>query len=333
MKKCPRCGETLDDRQNTCPSCGGNYLQLSIQSISGQEECGDSTPIVATGDPDADENRRGPSIGNATVSTLLSLMQTAVNDIGLPTVRDTLTKIGKESFASILGLNTLAGAASGHVLFYVLAALTLIPILRSIIKGKKSGGVIGKSEAVMKATTNVVEDNIKTIKEKYHGDAATMKQVEIVQGKLNDAKEAYAKQERKNKRTIWVATGVFALLIVAAAVPLSIDNIKAKIAEAEYAEQPNWVKVRDNYIDSEFNDEFGDNTARIYVLTEILDAKQYDAAEEFFFDYCMSNVGDFDCAKFIIERFRKAGNEASIEAFKQKLNLRYDSDTQKAKQL
>lgn len=331
MKKCPRCGATLTDQQQICPSCGGDYVQLSIQGISGQADDGDSVPITVSSEPDSDEHRRKPSV--SVISTLLSMMQSAVNDIVMPTIRESFGKIEKNVVAGMFGLNTLSGVSSGSKIFYIVAAICLIRFVYSFAKKQKSGGVMGKSEAKIKATSNVFEDNIKTIKEKCHGDAETMKQVEILQGKLNEAKAAYDKQDRKNRRNIWMITGVCAMLIIAVAVPLSIDNIKTKIAEAEYAQQPDWVKVRDNYINSEYNDEFGDNSARIYVLTEMLNAEQYDAAESFFFDYCMGNVGDFDCAKFIIERYRKAGNDSSAEAFKQKLSLRYDSDTQRAKKL
>ena len=322
MKHCPKCGATLSDQQNICPSCGGDYLMLSIQGIAGD------TTVLTIEQPTPAQNSESPM--------LLDYMENSIDTVaslGLPTLRDSFKKMsnGVYNIASVVQL--LSGIATENVIFFVLAGLLIGTSVFTSLRKVKKQVQGGKSAAILTATTNVFEENAKSILLKHKDNEAITKRLEAVQGRLAEIKAVHEKKDKDNRRLIWIITAVCTLVFLAGVSVLAVNNYKTRKAEMEYAQLPNWVKVRNNFINSEYNHEYGDNTARLYVLTEILNAKVESEAEQFFFDYCMGNVGDFDCAKLIIEHYRKANNAAAVEAFVGKLNLRYESDTQKAKKL
>ena len=322
MKHCPKCGATLSDQQNICPSCGGDYLMLSIQGIAGD------TTVLTIEQPTPAQNSESPM--------LLDYMENSIDTVaslGLPTLRDSFKKMsnGVYNIASVVQL--LSGIATENVIFFVLAGLLIGTSVFTSLRKVKKQVQGGKSAAILTATTNVFEENAKSILLKHKDNEAITKRLEAVQGRLAEIKAVHEKKDKDNRRLIWIITAVCTLVFLAGVSVLAVKNYKTRKAEMEYAQLPNWVKVRNNFINSEYNHEYGDNTARLYVLTEILNAKVESEAEQFFFDYCMGNVGDFDCAKLIIEHYRKANNAAAVEAFVGKLNLRYESDTQKAKKL
>lgn len=322
MKKCPRCGVTLSDQQNICPSCGGDYLQLSIQNIAGSENM-ETVEHIASANTVETEN----------ASMLLQYMSAALSNVINPVFRDYLVKMSREVVSGVVALNTGAGISTGEPIFLGIAVAAAGVGVYAGVKKKRRGSAGGRKDAVLTATTNIFEENAKIIREKNGDNKEIIKQLDSLQTRLNEVKAAHKQKEREHKRKLWFIMAVYIAVVIAIAIPLTINNIKTKKAEMEYAQLPDWVKVRDNFINSEYNDEYGDNSARIYVLNEILNAGEFAAAESFFFDYCMGNVGDFDCAKVIVERYRKAGNTTAVEAFKQRLSLRYDSDTKKAQQL
>lgn len=322
MKKCPRCGVTLSDQQNICPSCGGDYLQLSIQNIAGSENM-ETVEHIASANTVETEN----------ASMLLQYMSAAIDSIIEPGFRDAILKYMRGIVSGAFTLNTGVGISTGEPIFLGIAVAVAGVGVYAGVKKKRRGSAGGRKDAVLTATTNIFEENAKIIREKNGNNKEIIKQLDSLQTRLNEVKAAHKQKEREHKRKLWFIAAVYIAVVIAIAIPLTINNIKTKKAEMEYAQLPDWVKVRDNFINSEYNDEYGDNSARIYVLNEILSAGEFAAAESFFFDYCMGNVGDFDCAKVIVERYRKAGNTTAVEAFKQRLSLRYDSDTKKAKQL
>ena len=322
MKHCPKCGATLSDQQNICPSCGGDYLMLSIQGIAGD------TTVLTIEQPTPAQNSESPM--------LLDYMENSIDTVaslGLPTLRDSFKKMsnGVYNIASVVQL--LSGIATENYIFFGLAGLLIGTSVFTSIRKVKKQVQGGKSAAILTATTNVFEENAKSILLKHKDNEAITKRLEAVQGRLAEIKAVHEKKDKDNRRLIWIITAVCTLVFLAGVSVLAVKNYKTRKAEMEYAQLPNWVKVRNNFINSEYNHEYGDNTARLYVLTEILNAKVESEAEQFFFDYCMGNVGDFDCAKLIIEHYRKANNATAVEAFVGKLNLRYESDTQKAKKL
>jgi hypothetical protein len=228
----------------------------------------------------------------------------------------------------------MSGTATETHFFYVLSVVFVgATIFSTVRKVKHRSAQGGKSAATLAATTNVFEENSKAILAKHKNNEVIVKRLEAVQSRLAEIKAVHAKKDRENRRTIWIITAICAVLFTAGVSVLAVEKYKVRKAEAEYAMLPTWVKVRDNFIASEYNNEYGDSAARIVVLTEMLNANQEAEAEKFFFEYCMGNVGDFDCAKFIIEHYRKENNAAAVEAFTGKLKLRYESDTTKAKQL
>ncbi len=278
----------------------------------------------------------GYSANHDSTPALIQYMESGVDNIislGLPTFRDSFSKMSKGVSSVAAVLQMMAGVACENVIFYVLAIGIIGVTLFSSFKTVKQRTSGSKSDAVIKATANVFEENYKTLMAKHKDNPELVRRLDAMKGRLTEAKAAHNRKHAENKRKIWIITAVCSVLFIAGVTPLAINNYKENKAEAEYAQQPTWIKVRDAYISSEYNNEYGDNSARLYVITEMLNADQSAAAEEFFFGYCMGYVGDFDCAKLIIERYRSRKEVAALESFQQRLELRYDSDTQKAKQI
>lgn len=323
MKSCPKCGANLSDNQNICPQCGGDYVQLSIEGITGKRESNVTT------------NADSPA-NDANAPMLLEYMENNIESatsLTPPSLRESFNQVA-DKVNGIAGiLQIVAGIMTDGAVFYVLgAAFTGISALASW-RVRKRSTVIGKNAAILTATSNVFEQNTKSILDKHSDDPAIVERINTLQTRLAEVKKKHEEKHRANTKSIWIITAICAAIFAVGVGTLTVKTYKVRKAEAEYAAQPTWVKVRDAYITSEYNDEYGDNSARIYVLTEMLNAGQMAAAESFFFDYCMGNVGDYDCAELIIKRYRADNDKASLEVFVERLDLRYDSDTQKAKQL
>ena len=104
-------------------------------------------------------------------------------------------------------------------------------------------------------------------------------------------------------------------------------------AQAAYAAQPEWVRLRDSYADAAGDDEYAGKDLRIAVVRAMLADGQGAAAEDFFFAHCQGKVGDADCAMLIAGHYKAKKDAVALDAFVGKVSLRYDSDTQKVKSL
>jgi len=107
----------------------------------------------------------------------------------------------------------------------------------------------------------------------------------------------------------------------------------ARKAQAAYAAQPEWVRLRDSYADAAGDDEYAGKDLRIAVVRAMLADGQGAAAEDFFFAHCQGKVGDADCAMLIAGHYKAKKDAVALDAFVGKVSLRYDSDTQKVKSL
>lgn len=114
---------------------------------------------------------------------------------------------------------------------------------------------------------------------------------------------------------------------------LAVRNHAARRAEAAYAAQPEWIKLRDGYLASAGDDGDGGKDLRLKVVHAMLAAGESAAAEEFFFAHSQGRMGDVDCALLIARHYKTHNDAEGLGAFTDRVKLRYDSDTRKVKSL
>ena len=110
------------------------------------------------------------------------------------------------------------------------------------------------------------------------------------------------------KKVMLVAAVVLALCSAGVGA-LAVRNHAARRAEAAYAAQPEWIKLRDGYLASAGDDGDGGKDLRLKVVHAMLAAGESAAAEEFFFAHSQGRMGDVDCA-LLIARHYKTHNDA-----------------------
>ena len=137
----------------------------------------------------------------------------------------------------------------------------------------------------------------------------------------------------QTRRKVTVIAAVVLICCAAGAGALAVRNHAARKAQAAYAAQPEWVRLRDSYADAAGDDEYAGKDLRIAVVRAMLADGQGAAAEDFFFAHCQGKVGDADCAMLIAGHYKAKKDAVALDAFVGKVSLRYDSDTQKVKSL
>lgn len=310
MKTCPECGAQLSDKQEVCPSCGTDYLEATIASITGDAGTTESDTVLM--------------ILNGMEDSLRVL-----DSVAKPKMGDTLRRIAIPVWGIALSTCILAGVLCKALFFYLLAIIPAILLIKALIKRQN----MTQGERVAMATAKVFAEDAARVRAEYAGSDQVIARLDAMQQRVDDTLASLDRVHRSNKRTIVAILVVVLLLFGVGVGALAIRNHNARKAEAEYEALPQWVKSRDSYIMSDQNDEYGDNSLRMNVLSLMLAADEFAAAEGFFFDYCMGRVGDADCALLIVERYRNDGDKDSLNIFIDRLKLRYDSDTAKLRGL
>ena len=112
---------------------------------------------------------------------------------------------------------------------------------------------------------------------------------------------------------------------------IASNAAEQRIAEAEYGR---FQKDVDTFVASTDNDEHMGSAARLAIVKRMIASKDMESAEKFFFVYCSGRVGDYDCAKTIVEAYIAAREYTEATRFvEQTATLRYKSDFAKLKKL
>ena len=285
----------MEDSQHLCPDCGADYVEAVVNDIASGAGA-DSRLMLAS----LEEGLAG------------------LDAVPLPALGDTARKMLPALCAAALVFCLLAGVATGANIFYLLVAVALVPLAVSLLA--RMQGKLRLSAAA-------------SVRERFAGDAEVLARLDAMQLRLDDALARQASAHAQNRRKVTVIAAVVLICCSAGAGALAVRNHAARKAQAAYAAQPEWVRLRDSYADAAGDDEYAGKDLRIAVVRAMLADGQSAAAEDFFFAHCQGKVGDADCAMLIAGHYKAKKDAVALDAFVGKVSLRYDSDTQKVKSL
>ena len=289
----------MEDSQHLCPDCGANYVEAVVDDIASGAGA-DSRLMLAS----LEEGLAG------------------LDAVPLPALGDTARKMLPALCAAALVFCLLAGVATGANIFYLLAAVALVPLAVSLLARMQGKLRLSAGEVVVRAAARVFAE-----------DAEVLARLDAMQLRLDDALARQASAHAQNRRKVTVIAAVVLICCSAGAGALAVRNHAARKAQAAYAAQPEWVRLRDSYADAAGDDEYAGKDLRIAVVRAMLADGQGAAAEDFFFAHCQGKVGDADCAMLIAGHYKAKKDAVALDAFVGKVSLRYDSDTQKVKSL
>ena len=292
----------MEDSQHLCPDCGANYVEAVVDDIASGAGA-DSRLMLAS----LEEGLAG------------------LDAVPLPALGDTARKMLPALCAAALVFCLLAGVATGANIFYLLAAVALVPLAVSLLARMQGKLRLSAGEVVVRAAARVFAEDAASVRERFAGDAEVLARLDAMQLRLDDALARQASAHAQNRRKVTVIAAVVLICCSAGAGALAVRNHAARKAQAAYAAQPEWVRLRDSYADAAGDDEYAGKDLRI--------AGQGAAAEDFFFAHCQGKVGDADCAMLIAGHYKAKKDAVALDAFVGKVSLRYDSDTQKVKSL
>ncbi|MBO5882355.1 MAG: hypothetical protein J6Q21_03830 [Alistipes sp.] len=318
MKKCPKCDERYDDNLAVCPACGSDYIEASIDSIAAPMAEAAEGEEASTFDSD-----------EVTLQALEGEMFQLENLI-TPSMRQTFARMAHKVWAGAMIFMVVASLLiAAPILYIATTGIAVLFVLALLRKGK----TMTKSETDVAVLSRIFEDDMSRMKSTFVEGEAVNKRIAKIRQRIDDSREAIDKAHKANRRRIAVFIAAGAVLLVAGVGVLGYAKYNAEKAAAEYEALPEWVKLRDAYLESEYNDEFAGGEARPVVVETMLEAGVVAEAEEFFFEHCMGMVGDYDCAVHIVKYYNSVGDKEAKSAFVGKLSLRYASDNQKIKSL
>ena len=293
----------MEDSQHLCPDCGANYVEAVVDDIASGAGA-DSRLMLAS----LEEGLAG------------------LDAVPLPALGDTARKMLPALCAAALVFCLLAGVATGANIFYLLVAVALVPLAVSLLARMQGKLRLSAGEVVVRAAARVFAEDAASVRERFAGDAEVLARLDAMQLRLDDALARQASAHAQNRRKVTVIAAVVLICCSAGAGALAVRNHAARKAQAAYAAQPEWVRLRDSYADAAGDDEYAGKDLRIA-------DGQGAAAEDFFFAHCQGKVGDADCAMLIAGHYKAKKDAVALDAFVGKVSLRYDSDTQKVKSL
>lgn len=330
MKTCPRCGVEMEDSRTTCPACGADYLQAAIAGITGSARVASSENSGAM----AAANNSDEYEASLLLSGLeegLRVLDTAT----LPTLTATLQqkRIKAQIYGSIAIFGLISGFVAGAPFFYIVAGLAVIPCITAIIAHMRHCEALSDGEKIIHAAARIFTEDAASMRSRFADNPMVIAQLDAMQQRIDQALAVQAERHTSNAKKIRIILLVLLLLAGIGVGALAIRNHAARKAEAEYAAQPEWIKLRDSYLAEATNDAHSGNKARTEVVQAMIDAAETTAAEEFFFAHCQGKVGDIDCALLIANKYRQQQRNDALNAFADKVKLRYDSDTRKIQTL
>lgn len=308
MNTCPDCGTLIPDGALRCDCCG--------RAVAGS---GGGTAAAAP----------SPAGGDEDVRIAINSMRAGLAEIEnapLPAAGDTLRLMTPLLCLCAAAYLVLAGVLTCAPIFYIAAAAAAIFGAVKLMQRRNGRIPVGEGQAAVNAAIRIFDEDCAKL---LAGHTLTDDERSSIEALRNKAVAALHRQQAghaANRRRIAVVAAAVLAAVSVAVGALAIRNRSARAAEAEYARLPEWVKLRDAYIEAG-NDEFSDNSLRMAVIGAMLSAGQTDEAEGFFFGQCQGCVGDRECAEAIAGYYRSAGRTEALRDFVGRISLRYDSDT------
>lgn len=247
----------MEDSQHLCPDCGANYVEAVVDDIASGAGA-DSRLMLAS----LEEGLAG------------------LDAVPLPALGDTARKMLPALCAAALVFCLLAGVATGANIFYLLAAVALVPLVVSLLARMQGKLRLSAGEVVVRAAARVFAEDAASVRERFAGDAEVLARLDAMQLRLDDALARQASAHAQNRRKVTVIAAVVLICCSAGAGALAVRNHAARKAQAAYAAQPEWVRLRDSYADAAGDDEYAGKDLRIAVVRAMLADGQGAAAEE-----------------------------------------------------
>ena len=247
----------MEDSQHLCPDCGANYVEAVVDDIASGAGA-DSRLMLAS----LEEGLAG------------------LDAVPLPALGDTARKMLPALCAAALVFCLLAGVATGANIFYLLVAVALVPLAVSLLARMQGKLRLSAGEVVVRAAARVFAEDAASVRERFAGDAEVLARLDAMQLRLDDALARQASAHAQNRRKVTVIAAVVLICCSAGAGALAVRNHAARKAQAAYAAQPEWVRLRDSYADAAGDDEYAGKDLRIAVVRAMLADGQGAAAEE-----------------------------------------------------
>lgn len=247
----------MEDSQHLCPDCGADYVEAVVNDIASGAGA-DSRLMLAS----LEEGLAG------------------LDAVPLPALGDTARKMLPALCAAALVFCLLAGVATGANIFYLLAAVALVPLAVSLLARMQGKLRLSAGEVVVRAAARVFAEDAASVRERFAGDAEVLARLDAMQLRLDDALARQASAHAQNRRKVTVIAAVVLICCSAGAGALAVRNHAARKAQAAYAAQPEWVRLRDSYADAAGDDEYAGKDLRIAVVRAMLADGQGAAAEE-----------------------------------------------------
>ena len=247
----------MEDSQHLCPDCGANYVEAVVDDIASGAGA-DSRLMLAS----LEEGLAG------------------LDAVPLPALGDTARKMLPALCAAALVFCLLAGVATGANIFYLLAAVALVPLAVSLLARMQGKLRLSAGEVVVRAAARVFAEDAASVRERFAGDAEVLARLDAMQLRLDDALARQASAHAQTRRKVTVIAAVVLICCSAGAGALAVRNHAARKAQAAYAAQPEWVRLRDSYADAAGDDEYAGKDLRIAVVRAMLADGQGAAAEE-----------------------------------------------------
>ncbi len=302
----------MGDSQRCCPVCNTDYLEAAVADIAGGAPAENDLDLLL-----------------ASLEDGLRPLEQAK----LPTLGDSFRRMSLVLYAFAIAFFLLAGVLTRGLIFYLLAILVALPALKGIFARLRGRAPLSSGEMVVQAVERVFEQDAAPLREQCADSPEVLSQLQAMRQRIDQAQEAMIATYNRNNRRVVIISLVVLLLLSAGVGTLAVRNYLARKAEAAYALQPEWVKMQDRYLAEENDGEQSPHTPRLKVLMAMMEAEVYTEAETFFFDHCQQKTGDKECALLIAREYQKRGMQESLNAFVDRVALRYDSDTRKLKQM
>lgn len=179
---------------------------------------------------------------------------------------------------------------------------------------------------------NEYEYHARTARRNFGKNVEVSRLINEITAEIAAVDEEHRVAKRRNIY-MWLIFCAAVLVIGTGGIATTSVFSKDGTSEEQAEGQPAWQKKIAEFAASADNSDYGDNSARLSVLDEILKCGEYKAAEEFFFTYCQGKMGDLECAKQIVQAYLSAGDTAAAANFVSRVELRYASDVAKLKKM
>ena len=171
----------MEDSQHLCPDCGANYVEAVVDDIASGAGA-DSRLMLAS----LEEGLAG------------------LDAVPLPALGDTARKMLPALCAAALVFCLLAGVATGANIFYLLAAVALVPLAVSLLARMQGKLRLSAGEVVVRAAARVFAEDAASVRERFAGDAEVLARLDAMQLRLDDALARQASAHAQNRRKVTV---------------------------------------------------------------------------------------------------------------------------------